>query len=496
MKRIRALRARFVAALFPGRPPDGSRQRMRTGDGVPIRRMIRFRLLGPLQLHDGDGQEITSVLRRPKLLAVLAYLAAADPPGLHQRDELLALFWPRLDEFRARRSLRKTIYLLRRALGSEAVVSRGTDQVGVNRQVLWCDVPAFREALERRARTEALQLYRGELLPSFHVSGLRSFEEWLTTTRRELKSLASEASWELAARAGEESDPAAAVEWGRRALSCASPFDEESIRHFLEILDESGRRAEALHAYEEFAERLREELGIAPAPETEELVAAVRERHEARAGVRTPGSRLGEPAEPWTPGRDSRPARRRIRARAAFAGLFALAMGLGGWWAMDRKPPGGSGNPTDRAPGLAVLPFAVIGKPEFEDVGEAIAELLRINFERVGDLRIVEVGPYQTGGMSREEALSRRVLSDELLSMPAEPGAALYVTGTVTAVEGLLRVRATLSELGRREPVATATAAAPESDLFALVDELTLELLARCRQTCLRPDALRPGRGR
>lgn len=228
-----------------------------------------------MRLTTRDGREVHDLRSRQKPLAVLAYLLAAEPPGFRERDELLALFWPGFDEHRARRALRKTLFVLRRTVGSEAIVSGGRNQVAVEHRLLWCDVPVFREALGRGERHEALALYRGELLPAFHVRGLRDFEAWLDATRRKLKALASRASWALAEEAPTEGE---AVEWARKAMTCASAYDEGAIRSFVEILDAHGRRAEALQAYEAFAQRLEEDLGIAPSPETRALVAAVRAR--------------------------------------------------------------------------------------------------------------------------------------------------------------------------------------------------------------------------
>ena len=65
--------------------------------------MIRFRTLGGVELKGPEGHSIQSVLARPKLLGLLAYLAAASPRGFHRRDTLLALLWEDLDEDRLRR---------------------------------------------------------------------------------------------------------------------------------------------------------------------------------------------------------------------------------------------------------------------------------------------------------------------------------------------------------------------------------------------------------
>ena len=93
--------------------------------------MIEFRLLGTLHLTDAEGREVKSLLTRSRRLALLAYLAAAAPRGLHRRDTLLALFWPELDQEHARAALRQALHVVREALGDDVVVTRGDEDVGI-----------------------------------------------------------------------------------------------------------------------------------------------------------------------------------------------------------------------------------------------------------------------------------------------------------------------------------------------------------------------------
>src|SRR2546426_1437274 len=90
--------------------------------------MIEFRLLGTLHLIDAAGREVKSLLTRPRRLALLAYLAAATPRGLHRRDSLLALFWPELDQEHARAALRQALHVVRDALGADVIVTRGDER--------------------------------------------------------------------------------------------------------------------------------------------------------------------------------------------------------------------------------------------------------------------------------------------------------------------------------------------------------------------------------
>src|SRR2546428_8769190 len=109
--------------------------------------MIRLRILGTVGLKDSQDREVQDVLRRPKLLALLGYLAAARPSGFHRRDTLVALLWPELDNAHARNSLRQAVHALRAALGRDAVVARGEEEVGLSEQAVSCDVREFAAAL-------------------------------------------------------------------------------------------------------------------------------------------------------------------------------------------------------------------------------------------------------------------------------------------------------------------------------------------------------------
>ncbi|HVF39457.1 MAG TPA: hypothetical protein VM939_06105, partial [Gemmatimonadaceae bacterium] len=109
--------------------------------------MIRLNLLGRLDLTAADGSEVRAILSQPKPLAVLAYLSAASPAGYRRRDELLGLLWPETTTTRGRRSLSQVLHVLRTALGTTVIDSRGDEEVGIDPTALSCDVTDFRTAL-------------------------------------------------------------------------------------------------------------------------------------------------------------------------------------------------------------------------------------------------------------------------------------------------------------------------------------------------------------
>ena len=126
--------------------------------------MIRFRVLGPLDLRGPGGEEIISVLAQPKRTALLTYLAVAEPGAFHRRDKLVGLVWPDLDQERARGALRKSLHFLRRSLGEKFLLNRGDESVGLDFDRMRVDAGAFEGAVKADDPQAALELYRGDLL--------------------------------------------------------------------------------------------------------------------------------------------------------------------------------------------------------------------------------------------------------------------------------------------------------------------------------------------
>ncbi|MFQ5889162.1 MAG: protein kinase [Gemmatimonadota bacterium] len=237
----------------------------------------RLFLLGSLELVAPDGRRLLSVLAQPKRVALMAYLAVGGDLGFKRRDSLLGVFWAELDQEHARHALRQAVYVLRRALGTDVLVSRGDEEIGLSGEVVWCDAIAFERAAAAGHVEEALDLYQGDLLPGFFLADAPEFERWLESERERLRELASDGAWAVARIREEEGNPTGAAHWARRAFELA-PFDEGALRRLIELLDRLGDRAGAVRAYEQFARTLHEEYRTEPSPETQRLIRRVRER--------------------------------------------------------------------------------------------------------------------------------------------------------------------------------------------------------------------------
>ena len=241
--------------------------------------VIEFRTLGTLDLRGADGRELHSLLAQPKRIALLAYLCIAQPRGFHHRDTLLGLFWPSADQDHARTSLRKALHILRRALGDDAILSRGDEEVAVDFQRISCDAAGFEESLKAKRLEEALELYRGDLLTGFFIDEAPEFEHWLHSERTRLRACAARAAYAMSERLETSENFGAAVSWARRSLELADT-DERTLRKLIELQCRAGDRTGAIQVYETFARHLAAEYETQPSSDTRSLIEQIRSGKE------------------------------------------------------------------------------------------------------------------------------------------------------------------------------------------------------------------------
>jgi len=376
--------------------------------------VIALRLFGGLELRGSDGLQLDTVLTQPKRVALLAFLAAAAPHRFHRRDTLLGLLWPELDQEHARAALRQALHSLRRALHADVLTSRGDEEVGVDEQQLWCDVRAFRQALDADDPNGALDLYRGGLLEGFFLSGAPEFERWLEDERSRLRDQACKAAWTLAQRSKAEGDVRLTGQWARRAAALV-PNDEEMLRRLITLLDELGDRAGAMQVYEEFARRVAGDYEVKPAPETTALISSVRTRDAARtAPERLPIALAGSAEIPAATGvptaprsRSGSPGPRRVVWTSA---AIAVAVALAGGALYVRSNPALA----LRADRVVVATFAnQTGDTALDRLGELAADWISRGLSETGLVEVADPGakPPKGAGAVPNEAEAVRGLA-------------------------------------------------------------------------------------
>ena len=456
--------------MSPSRPPA----RHLTDDRRNRDPAIRLRVLGSVELISSGGTSLDAVLAQPKRTALLCYLAVTPPVGFQRRDVIKALFWPDYDAEEARHALRQALYFLRHAAGPGVIVSRG-DELAVSPDHLACDAWDFERAAREGQHEDALALYRGDLLPGFHLTDAPEFERWLDGERDRLRGLAAATAWAAAEARVDAGDPGGAAQWARRAAAFVGG-DETGLRRLLLFLVRLGDRAAALRAYERFVAELARDYDLEPSLETRLLAGRIRDGGQSvrvdadepagdgrdaatfRAERAEQASEARRPPEAPDAVASSGPApvpvrRSRMPMRpAVLVALLSMVAATGFWW-IASPPPGERG-------GERILVADFVGPADDSMLGDLVTQLLRSELARSPALSVA-------GPPAVDEALRRmRLPADSRLTHALARDLAIreeikvVVAGRVDAVGSGVALSASVIEATSGETLYGATDAA------------------------------------
>lgn len=251
-------------------------EQRRSGEMSPV----RFVLLGALQIWR-DSRECTP--KTPKVLQILALLLVR-ANRVVGTDSLIQELWGKDAPRSALTTVQSYISQLRRLIenerlagGEDILITRspgyflrvGSEQLDLQRfnelrqqgrrdftDGKFADAAEkLRSALELWAETPLANVKLGPLLSAYVVD--------LQEQHRNTLQLAIECEMEL----GRHRELIAEL----RSLAVRYASDEWFCRQLMRVFDRSGRRGDALMAYQKLRNTLREELGIDPSPETQEV---------------------------------------------------------------------------------------------------------------------------------------------------------------------------------------------------------------------------------
>lgn len=258
--------------------------------------VLRFYTLGQFRLEQrvrGDGQESTdweqiteASLQHQRVRSLLSCLVST-PGRKLGREQVMYMLWPDLDLDTATHRLDRAVHNLRqvfepgrsRPSSSTLLLTEYSTLVLAEQPQLWIDADAFEQLLAAARATddpgeaeqlleEAAALYNGEFLPEeVQITAVLSRRE---TLRRGWITLLLE----LADLRIEREAIPAAIEVLDRLLT-TDPTNEAAAQRLIALLAQTGRRGEAIAAYQRLAKALKQEFQISTLPETRTLFDAV-----------------------------------------------------------------------------------------------------------------------------------------------------------------------------------------------------------------------------
>lgn len=220
--------------------------------------VLEIRLLGDFALLYG-GHPLR--FRAPdKALELLGYLIIRAAPL--ERAHVAELLWPDKEAVDGRAELRRHLYYL-----ATRALPEGVPWIlGDKRTIEWnVQAPASIDLVDFVATavsdpSAAAALYRGDLLPALH-------EEWVESQREHYRLRAIAICSDLAQKALADGNFDEAARCATQ-LASIDPWNEEAVRTIIAAKRAVGDTAGAAHAFNDFARRLADDLGVEPAPET------------------------------------------------------------------------------------------------------------------------------------------------------------------------------------------------------------------------------------
>lgn len=215
-----------------------------------------------------DGRPIKLALR--KGLALLVYLAEAKG-GAVARDVIATQLWPEADRETGLARLRRLLHRIELALGEPVFETDRTSVRWSPTVELAIDSHLFESACDRGAFEQACQIYRGDFLAGFSPEDSPEFDDWAFFRREALRGRLVHALERLVQDRNAAGDHFAATGHAGRLVEL-DPLSEVYGRHLIRSLLLAGDRSAAERHHAALAQRLRDELGVAPEAETEALM--------------------------------------------------------------------------------------------------------------------------------------------------------------------------------------------------------------------------------
>ena len=229
-----------------------------------------------------DGAPLVTDTR--KAIALLAYLAVTRQA--QTRDTLATLFWPELDQSRARAALRRTLSALKAAAPLPWLRVEREQVALVCNDTVDCDIHRFEhciaacppgEALPcagcRGRLEEAARLYQEDFMAGFTLRDSAAFDDWQFFQAEGYRNALARVLETLVRCTSYAHDWPAAIQHARRWLAI-DPLHEPAQRQLMLLYAWDNQRTAALRQYQECVRILDDELGVPPLAETTALYTA------------------------------------------------------------------------------------------------------------------------------------------------------------------------------------------------------------------------------
>ena len=421
---------------------------------------IRLELLGPVRLGNSAGDDLTPRARKTR--ALLAILALSKAPLT--RSRLTELLWGNRGEEQAKASLRQALYELR-DLASRGFICADRETVGLGPKLLPSDLATLQRRLDERdsaGLAEALAEIGSPLLGTLDAI-TPEVDDWLRDERNRLSASIVERSASIAQSALDGGHAMVARQIADQ-LERIEPLDEQVVQLGIRADLASGDRSAASRRHARFSDRLKTQLGIETAADTDALLrgeAPVPQAAQVRSRRKAP----------------SLQAPHRKQKLAALIVALIVIFGSGVSYILLRSSGAAA------TPSVAVLPFDDLGQRSQDYFASGVSEEILNLLAHQQTMKVL--------GRISAEQLAR---GTSPLSRARELGVGYVLDGSVRTGAGEVLVIARLTRVADGSQVWSERYQRRIGDIFAVQADIAGAVASRVAQSfaATRPQGTSP----
>ncbi|HUM69420.1 MAG TPA: BTAD domain-containing putative transcriptional regulator, partial [Chloroflexota bacterium] len=223
--------------------------------------MLQVTLLGKFDVRL-NGKPV--ILSSQPAQVLLAYLLLNAGVSL-RREQLAGLLWPDSLDSSARKNLRNTIWLIRKAIGDQYLMADKTTVTFATTTPYELDIAILEQPVESDSASlvRAVSVYGGDLLPGY-------YEDWVQLERERLRDVFERRIQLLLDRLAHEGQWSEVQRWAEHWISLGY-VPEPAYRALMMSHAAQGDLSHMASAYRRCVKSLQEMLDVSPSTETQAL---------------------------------------------------------------------------------------------------------------------------------------------------------------------------------------------------------------------------------
>jgi DNA-binding SARP family transcriptional activator len=242
-----------------------------------------------------DGTELADGEVGSRKSRTLLKLLAVERPALVPVDRIVDVLWPASRPTAPEHNVATLVSRLRAVLGPDLIqggragyrLAAGPGiTVDLDVAARFCDQAEGKLATAAAAVALAAAERALDLLSAGTAIGDEPYATWADPAREQVRELLCRLRFVAAEAAMATSEPRRAAAYAEAAMA-ADPLDEAVQRWYMSACVAAGEQAKAMAAFAALRQRLGDELGVDPAPQTRELHLAILREQDSSPGQRT-----------------------------------------------------------------------------------------------------------------------------------------------------------------------------------------------------------------